>query len=288
MGGPVHRLLRRRGRVHRRHQAPGNAKALVNHLGHWRKAVGRARRIRHNRKRRVVLVVVDAHDEGGGVGGGRGDDDLLGARVEVRLRLGHGGEDSRGFDHVVHLPRAPGDLPRIHAAEGGHFLAIHTERPTVPAHLALEATVHRIVLEHVGHVFAVDEGVVDGDDLDIGAGEGHAEDEAADSAKAVDADADLVAGAGRGGRRHALGGHRVDGQPGHRGAGLGPRLRVARATAILLANGGPRLAERPGRGSRGAVDLRPAAHCTLQHDACARSSQKMKVSLSVVERLPSC
>lgn len=42
---------------------------------------------------------------------------------------------------------------------------------------------HRVVLEHVGHVCGVEEGVVDGDHLDVVAHERHARHEAADAAE---------------------------------------------------------------------------------------------------------
>ena len=61
-------------------------------------------------RRRVVVLVVDAHDEGGVlVGRGGRDDDLLGATVDVGVRLGGVGEEAGGLDDDVGAHVAPGD-----------------------------------------------------------------------------------------------------------------------------------------------------------------------------------
>lgn len=41
------------------------------------------------------------------------------------------------------------------------MVAVHDERTVGALHLAMQLAVHGVVLEHVGHVVAVDEGVVD-------------------------------------------------------------------------------------------------------------------------------
>jgi len=63
--------------------------------------------------------------------------------------------------------------------------------------------VHGVVLEHVRHVVGGDEGVVDGDDLDVVARHARAHHQAPDAPEAVDADLNL--GRVGGGREH----HRV-------------------------------------------------------------------------------
>ncbi len=69
-------------------------------------------------------------------------------------------------------------------------LAVDEQRVAVDRDLALEAAVHRVVLQHVGEVLGLEQ-VVDGDDLDlVEVLHGGAKHHAPDAAEAVDADLD--------------------------------------------------------------------------------------------------
>merc|ERR1719263_1546870 len=86
--GRVDDLLRGRHGVDRGHEALLDAELVVDGLDHGREAVGRAGRAGDGDHGRVVRLLVDAHDDDGRVVLGRGrEDDLLGARAEVRLDL---------------------------------------------------------------------------------------------------------------------------------------------------------------------------------------------------------
>ena len=70
------------------------------------------------------------------------------------------------------------------------LLAVDDERVAVDCDVALEAAVHRVVLQHVGQVVGLEQ-VVDGDDLDVvEVLHGGTEHHAPDAAEAVDANSD--------------------------------------------------------------------------------------------------
>ena len=177
--------------VDRRHQAALDADRLVQHLGHRRQAVGRARRVGDD----VVVVgvvdvvEVDAERDGGvRLGGRRGDDHLLGARVEVLGGVLALGEEARRLDHDLGAEIAPRQRRRILLGE--HLDLAPVDRERAVAHLdgARERPVDRVVLEQVRERPRVGD-VVDRDDLDVRVGllRG-AEHVAADAAEAVDPD----------------------------------------------------------------------------------------------------
>lgn len=58
-------------------------------------------------------------------------------------------------------------IPHSHLGEGFDAVALDGQGALLANDFALEATVHRVVLEHVRHVVAVDEGVVYGDQLHV-------------------------------------------------------------------------------------------------------------------------
>src|SRR5262249_26353756 len=92
------------------HQAPDDAEAVGQHLGHRPDAVGGGGGGRDDVvPRGVVAVVVDAHHDRDVLALGRGGDDHLPrARGEVGRRGVAGGEPAGGLDHHVDAEFAPG------------------------------------------------------------------------------------------------------------------------------------------------------------------------------------
>jgi hypothetical protein len=162
------------------------------HLGQRGEAVRRARRVGDDVVvvRVVGVVEVDAEDDRRVRLGGRGgDDDLLGAGLEVLGGVRALGEEAGRLDHDVDAEVAPRQLRRIALRERLDLAAVDDQR--VPGRLdgGREAPVDGVVLEQVRERLVVRD-VVDGDDLDVGAGlVRRAEDIAADAAEAVDPDA---------------------------------------------------------------------------------------------------
>jgi hypothetical protein len=100
-------------------------------------------------------------------GGGRGDDDLLGARVEVlggRVALG---EQPGGLDHDVDAEVFPRQLGGVAYGEALEALAVDDDLLVGRGHREREAPEDRVVLEQVRERRVVGD-VVDRDDLDLG------------------------------------------------------------------------------------------------------------------------
>ncbi len=152
------------------HQALDDAELVVEDLGQRAQAVRGARGVGDDVLAAVVLVVVDAeHDGDVLVAGRRGDDDLLGAGVEVALGLGAGGEDTGGLDDDVDTEVAPRqrrgplfDFERLDlgVADDDGVLALEADVLGQPAQDGVE-------LQQVRQAGVVGE-VVDGNDLDVG------------------------------------------------------------------------------------------------------------------------
>ncbi len=135
----------------------------------------------------VVLVRVDAEDEGDVlVGGGGGDDDLLDGRAEVGLGLGGVGEEAGGLDDDLGADGGPVELGGVALGEDLDLLAVDGDEVVAVLDVVFEVAEDGVVLEQVGQGRGRGE-VVDGDEVDLGVGEGGAEDVAADAAEAVDA-----------------------------------------------------------------------------------------------------
>lgn len=151
------------------HQALDDAELVVEDLGERAQAVRGARGVRDDVLAAVVLVVVDAqHDGDVLVAGRRGDDDLLGAGVQVTLRLGACGEDAGRLDDDVNAQVAPGkgrrtllDLERLDLviADDDRVIALQADVIGQPAQDGVE-------LQQVGQGGVIGQ-VVDRDDLDV-------------------------------------------------------------------------------------------------------------------------
>ncbi|MPM30687.1 hypothetical protein SDC9_77237 [bioreactor metagenome] len=175
-----------------RHQALDDAELVVQHLGDRGEAVRGARRVGDDVVLlRVVLGVVHADHDGLVLVLRRGgDDDLLGAGLDVGLGLGGVGEAAGRLDHDVRADLAPRQRRRILLRVGHDLVAVDREGLLVVRDLAVEAAEDRVVLEQVGEGVVVGQ-VVDADDLDISAGGDQGSVEVtADAAETVDANLD--------------------------------------------------------------------------------------------------
>ncbi|MPN10409.1 hypothetical protein SDC9_157704 [bioreactor metagenome] len=105
----------------------------------------------------------------------------------MRAGLVGGGENTGGFDDVFRAGILPWDFIRVHASVNGGFFAIDDELSILDGDVAFKLSMHGVITEHVNHVIQVDEWIVDCNDCDVGIGCGCAEDQAADTAKAIDA-----------------------------------------------------------------------------------------------------
>jgi hypothetical protein len=195
-------------RVDGGHEATLDAEGVVEDLRHRGEAVRGAGRVRDDVVRGGVVVgVVDTHDEGRVLVLRRGgDDDLLGAGVDVRLGLGRVGEEAGRLDDDVGAQLGPREVRRVALGEGADLLAVDDEVLVVEVDALREAAQHGVVLEQVSQRLVVRQ-VVDADDLDVGARRHDGTVEVApDAAEAVDADLDghLPSSARAGKRRHTL------------------------------------------------------------------------------------
>src|SRR5690606_23156022 len=116
--------------------------------------------------------------------------DLLGAGLQVGFGGFLGQEQAGRLDDDVGADFVPLQLGRVlHGGQADGF-AIDNQGVAVHRDLALEAAVHRVVLQHVGQVIGLQQ-VVDADDLDvIEILDGGTEHHAANATEAVDTDLD--------------------------------------------------------------------------------------------------
>lgn len=178
------------------HETLNDGELVVDDLGKGSKAVGRARGVGDNVGLAVVGLLVDTHDVHRGIGRGGRDDDLLGTTLQVSLGLLGGGEDTGGLDDVLGTSLAPGDVGGITLLVELDLLAVDNQTVGIVGDSSLEDTVRRVVLQHVLGVVGLDEGIVDGNNLDVAVLNRIAEDDTANSAKTVDANLDNHFGLG--------------------------------------------------------------------------------------------
>ena len=117
--------------VDRRHQAVLDADRVVQHLGDRREAVRRARRVGDDVVAVGVVGVVEVDAEHDGrvrLGRRRGDDDLLGARLEVLGGVGALGEEAGRLDHDVDAEVAPRQRGRVALRERADLAAVDVQR----------------------------------------------------------------------------------------------------------------------------------------------------------------
>ncbi len=187
----VHGLLRGGGGVHRTHQAALDAEAVVEHLGHGGQAVGGAGGGGDDFLASVLGVVHAIDEHRRVVLGGGGLHHFLGASVDVLLAGIEGEEEAGGFNHHVGIHFVPLQVGGIALGGEADFLAVDHQVVAFHAHRAVEAAMHRVVLQHVSQVVRLEQ-VVDGDDLqvfELGFLRHGAEHHAADAAESIDGDA---------------------------------------------------------------------------------------------------
>lgn len=180
-GGTVDGLLGGGGSVNGGHQTLNDTKLVVNDLGKRGQAVGGAGSVRDDLVFGLVGIQVDTADEHGSIGRRSRDDDLLGTADQVSLSLLNGGEDTSGFDNVGSFVLGPRDLGGVTLGVHGNGLTIDNKLAVLGLNSALVATVGRVVLEHVDHVVQSNEGVVDGNNLDVRVLQGSAKDNTANT-----------------------------------------------------------------------------------------------------------
>jgi len=188
VGGTVDGLLGCGRRVNGGHQTLDDTKLVVDDLGERGQAVGGAGSVGNDGVLRVVGIQVDTANEHWGIGRRSGDDDLLGTALQMGRGLFGGGENTSGLDDVISTDGAPRDLSGILLSENGDGFALDPELAILGLNGSLEPSVDGIILEHVDHVFKVNEGIVDSNHLDFSDDESITEDNTTDTTKTVDPD----------------------------------------------------------------------------------------------------
>ncbi len=99
----------------------------------------------------VVLVVVDADAESQvGVLSGSGDENLLGASLDVTLSLLTSGEETSGLKNHVNTQLSPGKLIRTqHTTNNLDGVAVHNKVVTINLDGALELALRGVILKQV-------------------------------------------------------------------------------------------------------------------------------------------
>jgi len=189
LGRHVHEALAVRVRVHGGDPAALDAEGVVEDLGYGSQAVRRAARVRDDLVLGLEVRVVDAQDDHGVdlVLRRDGQDDLLGAGLDVACDLGAVAEHTGGLDHEVDPQVLPGR--RFRAAHVGHLdrLPLGLQDVAVEHDVARVRPHDGVVAKQVGETLPVDH-VVDGDDLDARSGVQDPEDAPSDAPKPVDCD----------------------------------------------------------------------------------------------------
>ena len=79
--------------------------------------------------------------------------------------------------NIVAAVVAPRQVRRVTFADAGGFLSVDREAIGVRFDITFEHAVGGVVLEHVDHVVEIDEGIVDGNDVDVISGDRSSADE---------------------------------------------------------------------------------------------------------------
>jgi len=116
---------------------------------------------------------------------------FFGSGGDVHLAGGLGQVVAGALEHGVHAHLAPTQVVRVAFVRELDFLAVDDQGVVCEIHRAIKATVHAVVLEHVGQVVRR-LGVVDADDLDVVVAvlEGGAQSQTANAAESVDTQLD--------------------------------------------------------------------------------------------------
>ena len=173
------------------HKAVNDSELVIEDLNHRRKAVGRARCVRHHVVTIwVVEVIVDAEHEGGITSCRRGDENLLGASCAVHTSCLFRVEDAGRFDDDVDVEFGPRKFRWVALGEEQDAVVVDAQLLVVRGNFPFESAVDAVMTKQRFHRLDVAK-VVDCNEVDIGAsGLCGTEIVAADTAKAVDCYAD--------------------------------------------------------------------------------------------------
>lgn len=167
LGRPINWELSGRDGVDSSHEALLDTELLVDYHSERSKAVSRAGGVGDDLHRTWVIgLQVAATNEHRGVCGWGRDDDALASTGDVKLGVLLCGEAACTLEHNVHLGLAPRDLLGLHRLEDRDLVPVHRDGVITVGDRPLEASVDCVILEHVLHVLAVREGVVDRNNLD--------------------------------------------------------------------------------------------------------------------------
>ncbi len=187
------------------HDTGNDRISIVEGLGHWSEAVGGAGSGGDDGVIRLQGVVVYVVNDSRQIVSGRsGDDDFLGAGVDMSLRLGLAGIEAGALKHYVNIEGLPGEILSLRHGVYGDFLAVNGDRAgnlyglavffelrllrldgvLVLADNAAESLLSGVILEKMSEHSRAGK-VVDSDDLIAGSSEHLTESETADTAKTV-------------------------------------------------------------------------------------------------------
>lgn len=159
LGRSVHDHLSGCGGVDGGHETLNNSKFFVNDLGERGQAVGSTRGIGKDGGS-GILRVVDTHHIHGGIRRRSGDDDALASSLEVKPSFFNGGENTGRFAHDVSSRSSPADGSGVAFRVKPNFFSSHNEVFGVMGDLTRVDTMDGVILELVGGVLRVQEGII--------------------------------------------------------------------------------------------------------------------------------
>lgn len=189
-------------------------KFIVDDLGKWGQTIGGAGSVGDDIGLAIIGLLVNTHDIHGRVRRGGRDDDFLRTALQVGLGLLGGGEHTSRFDDVFSTSVLPRDVGRVLLCMELDPLIVDNQVCAIDLDVALKSAMGGVVLEHVFlswvswmparqcfkpleqtesftySIVGLDEGIVDGNDLDVVVLDRVAEDDTANTTEAVDTDLD--------------------------------------------------------------------------------------------------
>jgi hypothetical protein len=176
--------------VHGGGEAALDAEGVEQDLRDGGQAVGGAGSVGHQLVLdRIVLLLVDPeHHRDVRILGRRGDDDLLGAGLQVLGRGGAVAEDPGGLHHDPHAHLTPGQRGRVLGRADSDLPPVDEDRLALGLHLGVERAVYGVVLQEMGQGLGVGQ-VVDRHHFDVRRLQGRAKEHPADPSEPVHSDA---------------------------------------------------------------------------------------------------
>ena len=177
------------GSVNGGHETALDAEGVVDDFRKRGEAVCGAARVRDDGLACIGRVIHAIDEHRGLVLGRRGHDDFLGAGLEMCFSTGVVEKEACGFDHDVSTDFVPFQSGWIFDGGEADFVAIDDEVIALDRNLAVEATVNRVVFEHVSEILGFKK-IVDADNLNVLAEifNRRTEDHAPNASEAVDTD----------------------------------------------------------------------------------------------------